>query len=307
MVANFPTETRRKALQRMADEELDVLVIGGGITGSGIALDAASRGFTVAVVERDDFAAGASGRSSRMVHGGLRYLEQREVRLVRESLQERSRLMRLAPHLVRPIPMYAPIATASERRRWRTALTAYDALAVGSTIRRHYTRSVSTVARAIPGLGNPTPALVYHECATDDARLTLEVARAAQAAGALVANHADVQALRGAGRVRGAIVVDRQTGEQLEVAARVTVNAGGVWAAHVQGLATATPVELRPSKGVHLVFRPGAVTTRVGVVIPSGAGDGRHLFVLPWGDRSFAGTTDTPYQGTFDDLRVTAA
>jgi len=113
VVANFSTETRRKALQRMADEELDVLVIGGGITGSGIALDAASRGFTVAVVERDDFAAGASGRSSRMVLGGLRYLEQRGVRLVRESLQERSRLMRLAPHLVRPIPMYAPIATAS--------------------------------------------------------------------------------------------------------------------------------------------------------------------------------------------------
>src|SRR6266496_4122379 len=172
-VLDFSAETRSRALHRMADAELDVLVVGGGITGCGIALDAASRGLSVALVERADFASGTSGRSSRMVHGGVRYLEQHDVRLVSEALAERRILLRLAPHLV--------------RLRWRLGLSLYDALATGRNIRRHRPRDAAAVGRAAPGLARPGLALAYYECGTDDARLTLEVARAAGAAGALVA------------------------------------------------------------------------------------------------------------------------
>jgi glycerol-3-phosphate dehydrogenase len=304
-VLDFSAETRSRALHRMADAELDVLVVGGGITGCGIALDAASRGLSVALVERADFASGTSGRSSRMVHGGVRYLEQHDVRLVSEALAERRILLRLAPHLVRPIPMYALASAGLARLRWRLGLSLYDALATGRNIRRHRPRDAAAVGRAAPGLARPGLALAYYECGTDDARLTLEVARAAGAAGALVANHAEVLALCGAGRVRGAVLADRLTGERLEVTARVTVNATGVWAEQVHGLAAGRPIGLRPSKGVHLVFRPGAVATTVGVVLPSAAGDGRHVFVLPWAGRTFAGTTDTTYLGALDDPPVT--
>jgi glycerol-3-phosphate dehydrogenase len=304
-VLDFSADSRRQALHRMADGECDVLVIGGGITGCGIALDAASRGLSVALVERADFASGTSGRSSRMIHGGLRYLEQYAFGLVHESLTERRILLRLAPHLVRPIPMYGLSPPGTTGLRWRLGLTVYDALALGRNIRGHHRRDEAGVRRAVPGLRRPASALVYYECGADDARLTLEVARAARAAGALVANHAEALALLGAGQVRGAAVADRLTGERLDVRARVTVNATGVWAEEVARLASAAPIRLCPSKGVHLVLRPGAVDTRVGLVLPSAAGDGRHAFVLPWADRTFVGTTDTRYDGDLTDPPVT--
>jgi glycerol-3-phosphate dehydrogenase len=304
-VLDFSADTRRLALHRMADRECDVLVIGGGITGCGIALDAASRGLSVALVERADFASGTSGRSSRMVHGGLRYLEQYAFGLVHESLTERRILRRLAPHLVRPIPMYALSPSGKAGLQLRLGLTGYDALAAGRNIRRHHGQDEAGVRQAVPGLRRPASALVYYECGTDDARLTLEVARAARAAGALVANRAEALALLGAGRVRGAAVADRLTGERLEVRARVTVNATGVWAERVHRLATDSPIQLCPSKGVHLVLRPGAVNTRVGLVLPSAAGDGRYVFALPWADRAFVGTTDTRYDGDLTDPPVT--
>jgi glycerol-3-phosphate dehydrogenase len=304
-VLDFSADSRRPALQRMAEQEFDVLVVGGGITGCGVALDAAFRGLSVALVDRTDFAAGTSGRSSRMVHGGVRYLEQRAFGLVHESLTERRILLRLAPHLVRPVPMYALGPLGKAGLQWRLGLTLYDLLAVGRNIGRHHWQGEDEVRRAVPGLGRPASALVYYECATDDARLTLEVARAARAAGALVANHAEVLALLGAGRVRGTAVVDRLTGERLEIRARATVNATGVWAEQVHGLATDSPFRLSPSKGVHLVLRPGAVDTRVGLVLPSAAGDGRYVFVLPWADRTFVGTTDTRYDGDLADPPVT--
>lgn len=304
-VRPFSAETRRADLERMAQTELDVLVIGGGITGAGIALDAASRGLRVGLVEKDDFASGTSGRSSRLIHGGVRYLEHRHFDVVHESLRERAILLRLAPHLVSRIPMYVPGHSPRQRALFRIGLLVYDGLALGRNVGSSRFAGAREMARAAPGLGHPTGGVAYFECRTDDARLTLEVARTARAHGALVANHARVVDLIGEGRVRGARVVDELTGEPFDVLARVVANAGGVWAGRIQAMGTEAPKLLQPSKGVHLVFRPGAIRTRVGLSIPSGAHDRRYVFVVPWGERVYAGTTDTPYAGDVEDPPVT--
>ena len=301
----FSAQTRTANLTRMAEDPFDVLVIGGGITGTGIALDAATRGLSVALVEKDDFAAGTSGRSSRLVHGGLRYLEQRDFGLVRESLRERGILYRLAPHLVRPVPMYMLAGDLRRRAVYRAGLTAYEALAAGRNIGYHTSVSAGRVAEAIPGFGGRSRGFRYFECQVDDARLTIEVARTAQAAGAVLANHAQVTGLLGQGRVIGAAVTDEMTGQRFEVRARAVVNATGIWAERVAELAGGSGVvRLRPSKGVHLVFAPGAVRTTAAVVAPSAAHDGRYIFIVPWEDRVYAGTTDTPYRGDLDDPAV---
>jgi glycerol-3-phosphate dehydrogenase len=299
-VLPFSAQTRSASLTRMAEERFDVLVIGGGITGAGIALDAASRGLSVALVEKGDFASGTSGRSSRLVHGGLRYLEQREFGLVRESLRERAILFRLAPHLVRPVPVYMLADTFADRARYRLGLTGYELLAAGRNIGFHRSVTARQVREAIPGFGGWSGGYRYFECQTDDARLTIEVARAARAFGAVLANHARVEGLLGGARVTGATAVDEMTGHRFDIRARATVNAGGVWADRVRGLAAGGRQRLLPSKGVHLVFAPGAVRTRPAVVVPSAAGDGRYVFVIPWEDRVYAGTTDTPYSGDLD-------
>jgi glycerol-3-phosphate dehydrogenase len=305
-VLTFSEQTRAASLTRMAEDRFDVLVIGGGITGVGIALDAATRGLSVALVEKDDFAAGTSGRSSRLVHGGLRYLEHGEFGLVRESLRERGILYRLAPHLVRPVPMYMLAGDLRRQVTYRAGLTAYEALAAGRNIGYHTAVSAGRVAEAIPGFGGRSRGVRYFECQVDDARLTIEVARAAAAAGARLANHARVTGLLGEGRVTGAAVTDEVTGQGFEVRARAVVNAAGIWAERVADLASGSGygVQLRPSKGVHLVFAPGAVRTTAAVVAPSAAGDGRFIFIVPWEDRVYAGTTDTPYQGNLDDPAV---
>ncbi len=283
----FSEQTRTASLMRMAEDRFDVLVIGGGITGVGIALDAAARGLSVALVEKDDFAAGTSGRSSRLVHGGLRYLEHGEFGLVRESLRERGILFRLAPHLVRPVPMYMLAGDLRRRVTYRAGLTAYEALAAGRNIGYHTSVSAGRVAEAIPGLGGRSRGLVYFECQVDDA------------------NHTRVTGLLGGGRVTGAAVTDEMTGQAFEVRARTVVNATGIWAERVAELAGGPGgVHLRPSKGVHLVFAPGAVRTSAAVVAPSAARDGRYIFIVPWEDRVYAGTTDTPYQGDLDTPAV---
>jgi len=308
LVLTFSAQTRTANLTRMAEDRFDVLVIGGGITGVGVALDAAARGLSVALVEKDDFAAGTSGRSSRLVHGGLRYLEHGEFGLVRESVRERGILFRLAPHLVRPVPMYMLAGDLRSRATYRAGLTGYELLAAGRNVGYHKPVRAWQVAEAIPGLGEPSRGFRYFECQTDDARLTIEVARAAQAAGAVLANHARVTGLPGDGRVTGAVVTDEMTGQGFEVRARAVVNATGIWAERVAQLASRSGgVHLRPSKGVHLVFAPGAVRTTAAVAAPSAAHDGRYIFIVPWEDRVYAGTTDTPYQGDLDDPAVGAA
>jgi glycerol-3-phosphate dehydrogenase len=303
-VLSFSAETRAANLARMAETRFDILVIGGGITGAGIALDAAARGFAVALVEKGDFASGTSGRSSRLVHGGIRYLEQREFGLVHESLRERKILLRLAPHLVRPVHMYMLAESHRTRVMYGAGLTGYDLLALGRNIGVHRSVSAEQMRAAVPGFGGERGGYRYFECQTDDARLTIEVARTAHAFGAVLANHARVYGFLGGSRVAGAMVVDELTGERAEVQARVTVNAGGVWADQVGALAGGAAERLQPSKGVHLVFAPGAIHTEVAFIVPSAAGDGRSVFLVPWEDRVYAGTTDTSYSGNLDDPAI---
>lgn len=306
-MTSFSAQTRTANLARMAESVFDVLVIGGGITGTGIALDAASRGYSVALVEKADFASGTSGRSSRLVHGGIRYLEHGDVSLVRECLRERAILRALAPHLVRPVPMYLLAPSPRARALYRVGLAGYDLLAAGRNIGVHHRVSGQQVRAAVPGFGGGSGGYRYAECQTDDARLTIEVARTAHAYGALLANHAEVDGLLGGGKVTGAAVTDTLTGERLDVRARVTVNATGVWADTVSGLAPGGVRRLQPSKGVHLVFAPGAIQAKAAFVVPSAAHDGRAVFLVPWDDRVYAGTTDTPYAGDLDDPPVEPA
>jgi glycerol-3-phosphate dehydrogenase len=307
LVMSFSASTRAASLARMAEDRFDVLVIGGGITGAGIALDAAARGFSVALAEKRDFASGTSGRSSRLVHGGLRYLEHGEVRLVHECLRERRILRRLAPHLVRPVPMYLLAESPSARTLYRAGLTSYDLLAAGRNIGVHHRVSAEHIRAVVPGFGGQHGGFRYFECQTDDARLTVEVARTAQSLGAVLANYAEVTSFLGGAAVERATVTDKLTGERLEVRASVTVNATGVWADQVRGLAAGGVSRLRPSKGVHLVFAPGTIEASAAFVIPSAAGDRRSVFLVPWEDRVYAGTTDTPYDGDLDDPPVEQA
>jgi len=304
---SFSASTRAASLARMAQSRFDVLVVGGGITGAGIALDAAARGFSVALAEKRDFASGTSGRSSRLVHGGLRYLEHGEVGLVRECLRERRILRRLAPHLVRPVPMYLLAESAPTRAVYRAGLASYDLLAAGRNIGVHHSVSADRIRAAAPAFGGKRGGFRYVECQTDDARLTVEVARTAHSLGAVLASYAEVTGLLGGAAVEGATVADKLTGERLEVRASVTVNATGVWADQVRGLAPGGVSRLRPSKGVHLVFAPGTIEASAAFVIPSAAGDRRSVFLVPWEDRVYAGTTDTPYGGDLDDPPVEQA
>ena len=299
-------ETRGRDLAAMSDGILDVLVIGGGITGAGVALDAASRGLRVALVERDDFASGTSGRSSRLIHGGARYLRYGDVGLVYESLRERHLLLRLAPHLVRPMSFVVPLRRRPARAAMRTGLALYDGLAAGRNIGRHRTVTEEEMALAAPGLARPSAGYRYWDCRTDDARLVIEVLRRAASFGALIANRAAVPRLLGDGRVTGAAVDDALSGARLEVRARVVINATGVWASGVQGMAGGRPPRFRPSKGVHLVLDRARLPVRAAILVPSVARDGSLIFAIPWGPRVIAGTTDTPYDGPLGSPTVEA-
>jgi glycerol-3-phosphate dehydrogenase len=305
---------RAASLRRLGDERFDVLVIGGGITGAGVALDAATRGLRTALVERDDFASGTSSKSSKLVHGGLRYLQQREVRLVYEALYERQRALENAPHLVRVLPFLVPLLTRGgviDRRLARvlgTALWMYD-LSGGLRIgKRHHRVDVDTAIAHMPSLARDhvAGAYVYYDAQTDDARLTLTIARTAAAHGAVIANHASVCGLLKDGdHVVGARV--HADGNELEVRARAVVNAAGVWSDDVRALDEGThPASIRPAKGIHVALPWEKVRNDIAAIIPVRA-DKRMLFVVPWGDTTYVGTTDTDYDGPLDDPACTPA
>ena len=296
------TSSRRTALfDALAGETFDVLVIGGGITGAGVARDASLRGLRVALVEQGDFASGTSSRSSRLVHGGVRYLEHGQVGLVFESSRERRTLLRIAPHLVRPLSFLWPVYRGARVPRWKLAigLTLYDALALFRNVGRHERLSVRGATTMEPRVRSAemTGGARYWDAATDDARLTLSTVMAAEAAGAVVANHARVDALlRDGDRVAGARVLDEQ-GATYEVRARVVVNATGPWSDRVEGLARPTTASaVRGSKGVHVCVPRSRVgnTSALTLIAPQ---DGRVMFVLPSGAFTIVGTTDT-----FDDV-----
>lgn len=298
---------RSRSLERLsaasADRPLDVLVVGGGITGAGIALDAASRGMTVGLVERFDFASGTSSKSSKLVHGGLRYLEQREFGLMREAAVERDLLRRLAPHLVQAVPFVLPVTNRRWRAMFGVGLWAYDALATFRNLHVHRYLDGTETEQLVPPLppGRIKGGFLFYDCKTDDVRLVIENLVQARRYGATVANHAAVRNLSGGEDVSTAVVEDTLTGDHFEVAAKRIVVAAGVWADRLEALARdgAMP-RLRPSKGVHLVFRRSAIPMSDAAAFIPDVERKRMLFVIPWLDSVLVGTTDTPYSGTLD-------
>ena len=307
---------RAEALRRLADDGVDVLVVGGGITGAGCALDAASRGLRTGLIERDDFASGTSSKSSKLVHGGLRYLQQGEVRLVYEALHERQRLLRNAPHLVRVLPFLIPMFTGKGgvmnpklSRALGSAMWAYD-LTGGLRIGKRHERIDPTEALTyMPTLrvDRLATSYLYYDAHADDARLTLTLARtAAVDHGAAVANRARLVRLDKdtSGRVVGAVV--EADGQQLTVACRVVINACGVWGDDVRALDEGThPDSIRPAKGVHITVPWSLVRNEIAAVVPV-PGDKRSVFVVRWEDLTYIGTTDTDYDGPVDEPHCTA-
>jgi len=305
---------RAAALDRLASTTFDVLVVGGGITGVGVALDAASRGLRTALVERDDFAAGTSSKSSKLVHGGLRYLQQGEVRLVYQALRERQILRRTAPHLVHVLPFLIPIFTKDgllNRRLARalgSAMWMYD-LTGGLRIGKRHKRLKTDEAMAhMPTLRRDrlAGAYLYYDAQTDDARLVLEVARtAALDHGATVLNRARLTGITkdAEGRVAGATV--DADGRSIEVRAHTLVNATGVWSDDVRALDEGThPDSIRPAKGVHITVPWELVRNDIAAVIPVPK-DKRSVFVVAWGGSTYIGTTDTDYTGDVDEPMCT--
>jgi glycerol-3-phosphate dehydrogenase len=302
---------RDDARVRLAAETFDVLVIGGGVTGAGVALDAASRGLRTAIVERDDWAAGTSSKSSKLVHGGLRYLQQKEYGLVYENLAERQRLLDNAPHLVQPLPFLIPlfgrdgVVNAAVAKAYTTALWLYD-LTGGLRIgRRHRRIDKAAALRHLPSLRDDrlVAAFVYYDARTDDARLTLAIVRtAALDYGAVASNYLGAVALTkdATGRVTGAELTDGTI-----VRARVVVNAAGVWSDDVRALdEDEHPDSLRPAKGIHVTVPAGRLPCDIAAVLPVPK-DHRSVFVIPWGTRTYIGTTDTDYDGPLDEPEST--
>jgi glycerol-3-phosphate dehydrogenase len=311
---------RADALRRLADETFDVLVVGGGITGTGVALDAASRGLKTALVEKGDFASGTSSKSSKMIHGGIRYLQQREFRLVYENLAERQRLLNNAPHLVSPLPFLIPlfgrdgVVSKTVARSYASALWLYDLTGGWRIGKRHREVTKDEALAHLPTLSTDhlVAGFLYYDARADDARLTLTVARtAAYEFGAVLANYTPVVRLTtGAdGTADGAIVravADDATSE-FPVRARIVVNASGVWADEVRALDEGRdPHASRPAKGIHITVPASRLPCDIAAVIPVPK-DKRSIFVVSWPetDLVYLGTTDTDYTGPLDDPACT--
>jgi glycerol-3-phosphate dehydrogenase len=296
-------QARTEAIDAMSDgRELDVLVVGGGVVGTGSALDAATRGLTTGLLEARDFASGTSSRSSKLMHGGLRYLEMLDFRLVHEALQERGLLLqRLAPHLVKPVPFLYPL----KHRWWErlyagTGIALYDAMAVSSGLgaglphHKHLTRRGAM--RLAPSLKKSAlvGALQYYDGQVDDARHTMELARTAASYGAHVANRVKVTGfLRQGERVTGVQAKDLETGREFEVRAKQVVNATGVWTDDTQALVGERgQYHVRASKGIHLVVPKDRIQSSTGMILRT---ETSVLFIIPWGRHWLIGTTDTDW------------
>jgi glycerol-3-phosphate dehydrogenase len=321
---------RSDALAALAEETFDVLVIGGGITGVGVALDAASRGYSVALVERRDFAAGTSSRSSKLVHGGLRYLQNFDLGLVREALLERQLLAALAPHLVKPLPLIVPsFDGARPDRLMGVGLNMYDVMAVDKIrrppLRRRGKRDVNAdgqedwsperhrivegdeIVEMIPALAarKPTSGYLFYDCQTDDVRLVLTVLAEAERFGAVPANRVEVVGLlEEGGRAIGATAHDTVGDQVIQIRADTVVNATGVWADRLRPGELHDEAEvpvIRPSRGTHLLIDRAKLPHDVGSIVP--AGGGRTIFVLPWLGQTLIGTTDNDYEGSLDHIR----
>ncbi|MDX6253665.1 MAG: glycerol-3-phosphate dehydrogenase [Kribbellaceae bacterium] len=296
-------QARTEAIDAMANaEELDILVIGGGVVGTGSALDAATRGLTTGLLEARDFASGTSSRSSKLIHGGLRYLEMLDFRLVHEALQERGLLLqRLAPHLVKPVPFLYPL----QHRWWErfyagSGVALYDAMALssglGAGLPLHKHLSRGGAMRLVPSLRKSAliGALQYYDAQVDDARHTMELARTAASYGAHVANRVKVTGfLRQGERVTGVQAKDLESGREFEVRAKQVVNATGVWTDDTQAMVGERgQYHVRASKGIHLVVPKDRIQSSTGMILRT---EKSVLFIIPWGRHWLIGTTDTDW------------
>jgi glycerol-3-phosphate dehydrogenase len=321
---------RADALAAFESDRFDLVVAGGGITGAGVALDASSRGYSVALVERDDYASGTSSRSSKLVHGGLRYLQNFDLGLVREALLERSLMVNLAPHLVRPLPLLVPAFEGKRPDRLTgVGLNMYDVMARerlrrgGRAARRererlsedgqedwspdrHRTVDGDEARELLPALAarEPTAAYLFYDCQTDDARLVLTVLGEAERFGAVCANRCEVTGLlEEAGRACGVKVLDREDGAELDLRADNVVNATGVWADRIRPDELYEQEEvprIRPSRGTHVTLAREDLPVEAGAIVP--AAGGRTIFVLPWLGRTLVGTTDNDYEGELEHV-----
>jgi glycerol-3-phosphate dehydrogenase len=318
--------SRNDALQAIQEHPFDVVVVGGGITGAGVALDAASRGYSVALLERDDFGKGTSSRSSKMVHGGLRYLQNFDLGLVREALLERQLLVQLAPHLVYPTPFLVP-ALGEERRNRRIGigLNMYDVMATSRIGRgrsqrsehsgeadywspdRHRTITGEEAVELIPALEpmDPSSAYLFYDCQTDDVRLVLTVLGEAERFGAVVLNGAEVTGvLDDGGRAAGVVFREAESGARIQLQADNIVNATGVWADRIRPDELLTEEEIpriRPSRGTHVTISTDQLDIGTAACIVPAGGE-RTIFALPWYGRVLAGTTDNDYEGDIDQV-----
>src|SRR3954466_4862436 len=305
---------RADAVAAMGRDRFDLVVIGGGITGAGVALDAASRGYSVALVERDDYSSGTSSRSSKLIHGGLRYLQNFDLGLVREALLERSLLVRLAPHIVRPLPLLVPAFEGKRPDRLLgVGLNMYDVMSRrrGRTDEdwsadRHRVVDAKETLEFLPALAprDPTAAYLFYDCQTDDSRLVLTVLGEAERFGAVLANSCEVTGLlEDNGRAAGVKVRDRLEDGEFEVQADNVVNATGVWADQIRPEELYEEEEvprIRPSRGTHVTLSRDALNVQAGAIVP--AGGGRTIFVLPWLGRARMRPTENADEGELEHI-----
>jgi glycerol-3-phosphate dehydrogenase len=326
---------RSQALAALSEDEFDVVVVGGGITGAGVALDAATRGYSVALLERADYASGTSSRSSKLVHGGLRYLQNFDLGLVREALLERQLMVALAPHLVHPLPLVVPAFDGAHPDRLvGVGLNLYDVMsrerlrarrgrrgrgersqpaqAAGEeseswSPERHRVISGEEVLELLPALAarEPTSGYLFYDCQTDDVRLVLTVLGEAERFGAVCANRVAVTGLlEHDGHAHGVEALDIESGARFEVRAANVVNATGVWADELRPQELHEEAELpriRPSRGTHITIRHEDLPLIGGAIVPAGAG--RSIFALPWLGHTLVGTTDNDYEGPLDHIQ----
>ena len=294
-------EQRDAAIESLATEEFDILVIGGGVTGAGAVLDAASRGLKVALVEARDIASGTSSRSSKLIHGGLRYLEQYDFKLVREALHERELMVSsLSPHLVKPVGFLYPLHEKLKDRTYVGAgLALYDVLrGFQRALPWHKHISGKKIAEIAPSLRSDivTGAVKYYDAQVDDARHTMTIVRTARRHGATIATRVEVEDLIKDGKkVVGATVIDTETGKKFKVSAKAVVMCAGIWSDEMHerfGLKAGYGVTM--SKGVHIVVPGDAIKSNTGIILKTAISV---LFLIPWGDKWIVGTTDTPYDG----------
>ena len=312
MTQALSSEVRKHNLETLATNRFDVLVIGGGVTGAGVALDAAARGYSVALIEKVDFASGTSSKSTKLVHGGIRYLPNFDFSLVHEALVERGLLLQNAPYLVHPIGFVLPIYDGDRHpvgipfstpggiglsRLLDIGLWMYDIMAGRRSVKRHRHLSRETVLKLAPELvsNGLKEGFIYYDAQTNDARLTMAIMRTAARNGTVIANYAEVTGfVHEDGKVTGVQVYDRIAGQEIEVHARHIVNATGIFAEKVEELAGIVPqIEVEPSKGVHLVFSREKLQLGNDAIVLPETEDKRILFIVPWESRVIFGTTDT--------------